>query len=162
MNTIINLKNRNMVFYSLIIIAVIYILIANQAGKKQDNRYLNDFQEYQTVVNLINQQKYSEAQPIVINLLSKYPSSYVVIWQNAIVLDGLGNYEEAERYYSLVERQRPFVVKNQYFLVQHGKVLYRLGNHQEAAKYFMYSKKINAVPELTKLSEELLAEINKR
>lgn len=155
-------NNRNLIFYFFIIISIIYIVVAKQIGDDQDTKFLNDYQQYERVTVLANEQKYIGVEPILKDLVSKYKNSYVISWQYAICLDGLGNYQEADKYYAMAEKIRPFIVKNQYFLVQRGKVFYQLGNYSEAIKYLEYSKKINENSDLTKLADQLLTEINKK
>ncbi|MDI3329023.1 MAG: tetratricopeptide repeat protein [Alicyclobacillaceae bacterium] len=149
-------KTRNVFFYSVLGLSGIALLAAYNIGLQQDRMFLRDYQAYETARNQMAQGQFAQAEPLLKDVLQRHPDSYAVLWRYAACQKGLGRYEEADRYYTAARNQRPFLLKDQRFLLDYGDLLLQKGDVRRAREYLQAAKKANQNPELTKRAEELL------
>ncbi|GEN35163.1 tetratricopeptide repeat protein [Aneurinibacillus danicus] len=153
-------KSRNMIVYGLTLLAVVCIPIGVWLGNKQDEKYRADYETYQRAQQQSKEGKFAEAGKAYQALLSTYPDSYVLLWRYGLSLAAEKKYEEADKYFLKAQKQRPFLVRNQRYLIQYGEVLYRLGNYTKAKKYLEEGRKLNTDPQLSEMALPLLNDIN--
>jgi predicted Zn-dependent protease len=153
-------KSRNMIVYGLTLLAVVCIPIGVWLGNKQDEQYQADYETYQRAQQYSQEEKFAEARKAYQALLSTHPESYVLLWRYGVSLAAEKKYEEADKYFLKAQKQRPFLVRNQRYLIQYGEVLYRLGNYTKAKKYLEEGRKLNTDPQLSEMALPLLNDIN--
>jgi tetratricopeptide (TPR) repeat protein len=155
-------ENKNSWFVVSVVLVFLYLLWGIFYGRNQDEGYRNDYQNISQVRQMVNKVEYTQAEPIMKELIKKYPDSYLVTWQYAVVLDGTNQFQEAKKYYLRTQELRPFIVKNQYFLTQLGRIYFVQGDYINAKKYFLTSRAVNANQELTMIADSTLSEIIKK
>jgi predicted Zn-dependent protease len=155
-------RTRNFVVYGLFLFVIIGITISLVTGSKQEEQYRSESQIYETAKKKMQEKKFTEAEKQIGQLLSLHPDSYVLQWQYALILSQQKKYEEASKYFVKAQKQRPFLVRNQQYLMQFGEVLYHQGNYARAKRYFEEGKRINTDPKLSAMVDPLLNDINNK
>ncbi|MED0676157.1 tetratricopeptide repeat protein [Aneurinibacillus thermoaerophilus] len=153
-------QTRNIIVYVFVLLTIVCLSVAIVLGGKQDDKYQADFQTYQTAQQQLQEGKFAEAEKSYQTLLASYPGSYTLLWKYALALAAQQKYKEADQYFLKAQKQRPFLVQNQRYLIQYGEVLYKLGNYKKAKKYLEEGRKLNKDPQLSAMAEPLLKEID--
>ena len=128
-------KTRNWIFFGVTALTIIVVLITYSYGRSQDKSFLSNYSEYQKAVSLIKQQQYNQAFEILQNLDSNSQATYQVQYLKGICAYQNGNYDMAARFYQGAQDTRPALLKNQEFLLNYGKTLYKLGNYERSLVY---------------------------
>lgn len=154
------ISKRNLIFFTLIFISIANIVVLSILGAKQDARFIADNEVYQNATNMLNQGRYFEAEYALDNLIQTYPNDYMLQWNYAISLFSQGKIRAASQAYDNLRAQRPLIVNDQDYLVQHGQVLYALGDYKNAQKEFLQALKIN--PGFTNKLQPILNQIKNK
>jgi predicted Zn-dependent protease len=141
-------------------LSLVAILVAWELGKRDDTVFLNDSNLYSQAQNNMNNGNFSEAEPIVLNLLGKYPDNAILLNNYGMCLTFTGKYDSALNTLNKARAKRPFFVNNPTFLITYAQNLYMLGQYSEAQKYLLRSKQFNSSPMLITEVDKLLADIS--
>ncbi|AMA71706.1 MULTISPECIES: tetratricopeptide repeat protein [Aneurinibacillus] len=152
-------RTRNNIVYSLLGLTLIGIITAIVMGGNQDKVYQADAQAYMQAQKHLQQNQFAEAEKVLKPLLATHSDSYILQWRYASSFAGQGKYDEAEKYFIQARKQRPFLVRNQKYLVQYGEVLYKKQNYQKAKRYLEEAKKVNTNPQLSAQADAMLREM---
>lgn len=152
----------NLTFFVLILLSVIYVITAFNRGEAQDTQFNQNYGIYQQATSLLSQGQYAQAKPLLNQLLSEQPDSFLLEWNYGVALAGTGDYRDADYYMSQAVTQRPFLVDQQSFDFQYGQVLAYNGDYAKAQKYILYLQKINTDPNNAQYINPLLKEINSK
>lgn len=144
-----NMKSKaitNWIFASIVLVIILVLIVVNQIGKKQDNVFLEDYQQYQYAVQLLYEEKAEEAVPILERLIDTYPNSFFLLWYQGLSFAMLGENEQAIEYMQMALKERPFLIMEQYFSHQLGEIYY---NHQDFEKAKVYLEHTLTLPTIT-------------
>jgi len=141
MSVKINGKAKNIIFMVFISISFIVIFLTLAVAARQRTLYLTDYRTYITASQLVSQDKYAEAKPLLQKLEQRHSGSYQIAWLYGLCLAGEGNYPEGAEYLKKAGDLRPALLMNQNYLVQYGEILYHLGNFNSAKRYLEESGK---------------------
>ncbi|GAB6179339.1 hypothetical protein JCM14036_06580 [Desulfotomaculum defluvii] len=130
-----SLKRNNYIFFTLIILAIIVILICQSAGIEQNNQYLEDYKIYRSYQQLINQEKYQEAEKYLNHILPRYQDNYLVQWDRGKILLGEKKYKEAENALRLAREIRPVLVLRPEYLYNTAETYFFLKDINKAKQY---------------------------
>jgi tetratricopeptide (TPR) repeat protein len=153
-------RMRNVIVYLLVLAAIVGISVSFSIGKEQEKGYQRDYERYQTVIGNMQEGNWEEADREMKPLLHAYANSSFLQWQYAVILAQQLKYEEATIYFLKAQKQRPFLVRDQRYLMQFAEVLYYQGNYAKAKKYFEEAKRINTAPQLSAAVDQILNDIN--
>lgn len=151
---------RNVVFFLIIVLVLIYTLFAFNLGASQDAGFVADYQSYNNADNLIQQGDFTDAAPLIAQLMHKYPDSYLVMWEYANYYLRQGNYRKSRDYFDQIKKQRPFIVNDETFDYYYGLMSYQLKDYSLASKYLIRAWKINTDKQLSQNAQNLLQSIS--
>lgn len=154
-------KSRNLIFFCFIAIIIVSLIVVNNIGSKQDKVFAEDIQRYNYALQLLSENKPSEAQPLLKELFEKYPDNYEVIWGYGIVQSQLRNFEQAHLFYQQAQEKNITLVRDPLFLVQYGELLLNLGEEEKAKVYLEESLKQNPSEQIINAANSLLGIISR-
>ncbi|MHB1044094.1 MAG: tetratricopeptide repeat protein [Eubacteriales bacterium] len=152
-------RYRNGIFLSCLAVTTIIIIVWWALAYKSDKIYLAEYREYVKANQLVNLNRYAEAEPILTDLSERHKDSYLVLWLYGLCLSENNKLTQGEAFMLRAREIRPALLMNQSYLVQYGDVLYRLGDYKRAERYFLESKKYDQDTELSKKAGLLLEKI---
>lgn len=155
-------RTRNIAFLLFLTLAIILIIITSLAASDQDRLFLSDYVQYMKASQLINQDNYAEAEPILANLVKKNSDTYQILWMYGLCLDGNEKTAEGLKFMKSARETRPALVMNQSYLVQYGYIVYRMGDHTEANRYLLESKNYQQDNNYTKKADQIIQELNSK
>lgn len=155
MKTSITGKARNIIFIVFLSVLFVVILLTLARADGQNNLFLTDYRTYITASQLVNQDKYDQAKPLIEQLVQKHSDSYQVAWLYGLCLAGQGNYPEGSKYMKKAGEIRPALLGNHSYLVQYGEILYNLGDMSSAKLYLEESEKYGQDEQADKLLQNL-------
>jgi predicted Zn-dependent protease len=155
-------RMRNMMVYSLLGLTIVGLAILVVIGNKQDEKYKKENELYQVAQSQLREAKFNEAEKNLEQLLANHSNNYNLQWQYALSLAAQQKYDQASKYFLKAQQQRPFLVRDQKFVMQFGEVLYHQGNYAKAKRYLEEGKRINTDPELSLKVDPLLNDINSK
>ncbi|MEA4924897.1 MAG: hypothetical protein VB084_06235 [Syntrophomonadaceae bacterium] len=157
-----NLKvNRNYIFICIIVIAGLLLAISYTAATEQNRGYRQNYNNFAQAIQLMNQQKYAEAQEILNLLDQDSRQTYQALYVQAICSAKTGDYASAAAFMQQVREAHPAFLMDQQYLEQYGEILYRLGDYDRARLYLSESLKYPNNTLLTKSAQNSLTEIEK-
>lgn len=156
-----NDQKRNIVFLVLITLIIVSIFIINNIGNKQDKVLAEENNQYRYALQLLSENKHTEAEPLLNELVEKHPNNDEIIWRYAAVQSNLKNYDKALPLFQKAQDLNVFLIKNSQFLAQFGEALYKAGELEKAKVYLNESVKQNPDEQTLKLVKSLLSEIEK-
>ncbi|BAU26523.1 tetratricopeptide repeat protein [Aneurinibacillus soli] len=152
-------RMRNILVSLLLALGIVAIIITSVLGSKQDETYKQGAGAFKDIQEKFAQRDYASAQKELEQLIASYPNSYLVQWQYGISLAGQQKYQEAAEWYEKARKQRPFLVRNQQYVLQYGEVLYHVQDYKRATRYLKEVEKLNQHPQFTEQAHVLLADI---
>lgn len=155
-------KSRNLIFLCLIAIIVICLFIVNNIGNKQDKVFADEGNQYKYALQLLSQNKATEAEPLLKNLADKHPENYEVIWKYGTVQSQLKHFDQAQALFQKAQDENVTLVRDSVFLAQYGEVLYHLGDTEKAKVYLEESLKYNPNEQISKSVQTLLGSLESK
>lgn len=162
MKVLISDKSRNLIFLSLITILIICVFVTNNIGKKQDKVFAEEGNQFKYALQLLSENKATEAEPLLKDLAEKHPENYEIIWKYGTVQSQLQNFEEAQVLFQQAQDENLTLVRNALFLAQYGEVLYNLGDLEKAKVYLEESLKYNPDEKVMDAINTMLENIKKK
>lgn len=160
MNTYFSDRIRNTIFLVFLTLTILVTIIACSVAAGQDRLFLTGYNQYLQVHQLINQDKYTEAEPIIADLVKKQSGTYQLLWMYGLCLAENGKPADGLKYMQKAREIRPALVINQSYLVQYGETLYNMRDYAEAKRYLLESKKYQKDNIYTQKADQLLQQIN--
>lgn len=155
-------KTRNIVFFILTTFIIICLFVVNNIGNEQDKVYAEESNKFKYAVQLLSENKVSEAEPLLKDLVEKHPENYEISWRYATTQSLLQNFEEAKALFQHAQDLNLTLVKDGTFLAQYGEVLYNLGEFDKAKVYLEESLKFNSNEQINKAVNTLLENIKQK
>lgn len=162
MNAELSGRLRNTVFIVFLAITIIMLFFSWNKVSKYNGLYLSDYKQYLKANELVNADKYEEAEPVLVYLSEKYKDSYQVLWLYGLCLSERNKLTQGEAYMSQAREIRADLMMNGNFLLQYGDIMYRLQDYPRAERYVSESKKYIKDTELTKKADLLLDNIKSK
>lgn len=153
---------RNKIFLILVVVTVIITVAWWDLAGKREEFYIADYKKYVQATQLINQNRFAEAEPVLLNLSESYKDSYLIMWMYGLCLSENNKSAQGAFYMQRARDIRPALLMNSHYLVQYGEILYRLGENKRAERYLEESKKYSQDAELVKKRDTLLEKLKNR
>ncbi|MDQ0244817.1 Tfp pilus assembly protein PilF [Bacillus fengqiuensis] len=154
-------KVVNYLFYSLIVFILLGVSYAYIQGKKQNEVFKADYQEYQIALKLIDQGGNSQSISILEKQAEKYPDRYNILHKLGLSYAQAGDWGKAVHYYQRAIDQRPFLQMDPVFTMQFAEILFFNNEYVKARAYLEKSKQLPGSERFGPRIEELLTAITK-
>lgn len=155
-------KSRNLIFICLIGIIIVCLFVVNNIGNKQDKVFADEGNQYKYALQLLSQNKATEAEPLLKDLADKHPDNYEVVWKYGTVQSQLKHFDQAQALFQKAQDENVTLVRDSVFLAQYGEVLYNLGDLEKAKVYLEESLKYNPNEQVSKSVNTLLGSIKSK
>lgn len=138
---------RNYIFLVLSVITILSLFIAKSIANQRNIPLIRDYIVYQQALDLVDQNSFDKAEPLLNDLIKKYPDSHMLLLSYSRCLIQDGKLTEATEYLQKSREINPLLTYNTDYLVQYGTLLFKLGDYSKADQYFDQSKKMLNNPE---------------
>ncbi|OMP66624.1 tetratricopeptide repeat protein [Domibacillus epiphyticus] len=148
----------------LILTVVIGFIYVNIAGKKEEEKYVQEFNTYQNAISLMQQGDFKQAVPLLKQVEAEQQDSVPIKQYLGMALVNTGEVEEAVTKYQEVVDLNPYKIEDAEFMLQFGEVLSITGKHKEAKIVLEQCQKLAApsgIPDYQEKVNLLLAEVSK-
>lgn len=150
---------RKLILLGLVLFIGIGTIYTYIAGKKQDKRYVGDYQSYQMSLAQMQESKLEQPKKELMNLHHAYPDQANITWNLGLAFAMEGDMEKAALYYQKAVDQRPFIVQEPMFSLQFAQILFGVEEYEVAKKYLEHCKTLAIPEEFISSVDELLAQI---
>lgn len=150
---------RKLILLGLVLFIVVGTIYTYQQGKKQDERFVADYQSYQLSLARMQDQNVDEAIEQLMKLHNRYPDQANLTRNLGLAYAIKGEMEKAALYYQKAVETRPFIVRDPMFSLQFAEILYAQEEYKGAKKYLENCKAIGVPEEFISRVDELLAYI---
>jgi predicted Zn-dependent protease len=148
---------RKLVLLGLIIFVGVGTFYTFDQGKKQDQTYVKDLQNYQLSLSQMQEEQYKGAQEKLLELHNRYPDQAKITWDLGLSYAVEGDMEKAALYYQKAVDQRPFIVQEPMFSLQFAEILTSIEQYSVAKQYLEHCKAIGVPEEYAGHVDDLLA-----
>jgi len=153
---------RTRVFLAFIFMAVMFLAIAGIQANKQNQVFLQDYQQTEQAEELLRQAKFSEAAPMYYSLIKKHDYYSVFYWRYGLCLAGQQKWAEAFQQLDKARQIRPALMTDQVFLVQYGEMLYHTDQYTRSKQYLKQSLTYGTDSQAGKIAAKLLPMVEQK
>lgn len=133
----------NYFFYIILLATLLVLLISSFIGEKQDKQFIQDGIKLSQVEKYDSEGNLDKAEPLLAELVQKYPKSYLLLQKYAEIQVKKGNHQLAVSYFRKAQEEFPFIVKKTSYSLQMGESLYYIKEYNKAAKYLQIARLTN-------------------
>lgn len=155
-------KTRNLTFLCLTGIIIVSLFVVNNIGNKQDKVFAEESNQFKYALHLLSQNKITEAEPLLKDLVDKHPENFEVIWTYGTVQSQFKNFDQARALFQRAQGLNVTLVKSPVFLAEYGEVYYNLGDLEKAKIYLEESLKFNPNEQVSNSVNTLLEDIKNK
>jgi tetratricopeptide (TPR) repeat protein len=152
-------KMRNYIFIALLSMVAICLIIEFSIAAAQDKAYRLNYQNYQKATQLMQAQKFAEAQESLAGLDQDSQAMWLVVYNLAICAQKTGDLQAAVELMQKVRDIRPVILMDQGYLERYGEILYESGDYERSRLYLLESLKYPKDAALVQAANQYLAGI---
>ncbi|MBP2242357.1 tetratricopeptide (TPR) repeat protein [Cytobacillus eiseniae] len=150
---------RKLILLGLVIFIGVGTIYTYNAGNKQDEGYVKDYQSYQMALAQVQKNEFEQPKKELMELHHTYPDQANITWNLGLAYAIEGDMEKAALYYQKAVDQRPFIVQEPMFSLQFAQILFGVDDFETAKKYLEHCKTLAIPEEFVSSVDELLSHI---
>lgn len=127
-----NEKHRKYILLSIVSIIIVSFIVAKFIGKSQDEQFKKEVDLYAAASSLVSERKYTEATPIIGELLKLKPDSEATSYLGSIVYANNGDFQQAAILMQKALDINPYKVEDPMFMLQFGEILFFTERYEDA------------------------------
>jgi TolA-binding protein len=153
---------RNYIFLGFVTITIVSLFMAKSVADQRNISLVKDYMSYQQAMKSVQQNNFKQAEPLLKDLLTKYPDSYRILGAYGKCLANSGKLSEGAEYMRKAREIFPALMKDPGYLAEYGTTLYMLGDYSKAEQYFEESKKMIKDPDRAREFDQYLTQVRKQ
>lgn len=155
---------RNAILFVAVVVALAILALTASAAGRESAAHRRDWEAYQSVTRLIDEQKsFQEAERVLADLLKRNPNSYILLWRYGFTQAVAGRHADALDYYEQARRLNRYLVHDANYLILVGDSFFRTGEYRKAKAYLEEAVRRGGLDEgLTRYAQAQLEQIRKR
>lgn len=155
----INEKYTRYTVVGVILFIVCGLVYTHSIGKKQDEEYLYTYNEFHQAVELLKNNQFAEAKPLLLKIEKKHPHSFTVEHYLALSLANTGDTKKAARKMEKALQLNPYLSEDPTFMLQFAQILTFAHEKEKALIVLEGCKKLKAptsIPDYQQQVEDLV------
>ncbi len=152
-------KSRRYILLCIVCIIVIGIIGAKSMGKGQDKEFKKGADLYTATYSLVSEGKYTEAMPMISELLKLEPDSETANYLGSLVYANNGDYQQAAILMQKALDVNPYNVEDAMFMLQFGEVLFFAERYEDAKMVLLSCQEGGWAPEQYPTYQERVQEL---
>lgn len=155
---------RKTILFAAVLVSLAILALTASAAGRESAVQRRDWEAYQSVNRLIDEQKnFPEAERVLADLLKRNPNSYILLWRYGFTQAVAGRHSDALGYYERARQLNRYLVHDANFLILVGDSLFRTGEYRKARAYLEEALRRGGLDEgLTRYARAQLEQIRKK
>ncbi|SMB88289.1 hypothetical protein SAMN00017405_1875 [Desulfonispora thiosulfatigenes DSM 11270] len=157
-------KQRNLIFYSFLSVALVLVLILAVVGSTQNGEWTKEDAMHKHAFKNLRRGNFDEAIPLYKHLLEqkRNQNSPNLYWEYGGCLAGKKEYPEALKNYELAKEKNIFLVKDSNFMYQWSHLLAENGQDDKAYRYLTLARQEASDEKIAAQMDTLLQKIENK